>query len=256
MRGGIAPGGAPRNDNHNVNLLLFEHHETTRPLPRHDPRATHILNVLRRQAGETFDVGLINGPRGKGTLIAAHTTELLLEFSWGAEPPPLDPLTLIVGLPRPQTARKILQEATTLGVAALHFVSTDKSDPNYADSSLWLSGEWRRHLISGAEQAFCTRLPEVTHGRGLPEIIALLPVAGTRLALDNYESSSPLSRIDPAPFHSTLAVGPERGWSAAERDLLRERGFTLAHLGTRVLRVETACVAALALTKARMAAPR
>ncbi|HEY1848006.1 MAG TPA: RsmE family RNA methyltransferase, partial [Opitutaceae bacterium] len=47
-----------------------------------------------------------------------------------------------------------------------------------------------------------------------------------------------------------LAFGPERGWSGAERDLLRARGFTLAHLGTRVLRTETAVVAALAIAKA------
>jgi 16S rRNA (uracil1498-N3)-methyltransferase len=234
-----------------VNLILFDLRETTAPLPRHDPRAAHILNVLRRDVGGSFDAGVINGSRGKGTLITVNATELVLTFSWGAGPAPLDPVTLIVGLPRPQTARKILQEATALGVAMLHFVATDKSDPNYAGSTLWSSGEWRRHLISGAEQAFCTRIPEVTHGRTLSETIDVPIAADTRIALDNYESSTALSSIDRVVPHVTLAVGPERGWSAAERELLRERGFILAHLGRRVLRVETACVAALALTKAR-----
>jgi len=49
-----------------------------------------------------------------------------------------------------------------------------------------------------------------------------------------------------------VAIGPERGWSARERDLLRARGFELVHLGPRVLRTETACVAAVAVVKSRL----
>lgn len=234
-----------------MNLILFDSHEITRPLPRDDPRATHILKVLRREVGGTFDVGLINGARGKGTLAALAAHELVLTFAWGAESPTLEPITLVVGLPRPQTARKILQEATSLGVAAVHFAVTDKSDPNYADSTLWRSGEWRRHLLAGAEQAFCTRLPEVTYNRLLSDIISSLPTQGTRVALDNYESVAALSGIQNVTLPAIIAIGAERGWSVAERELLRERGFVLAHLGPRVLRVETACVAALTLVKAR-----
>ena len=62
-----------------------------------------------------------------------------------------------------------------------------------------------------------------------------------------------LFRSGPAVIGSnptvTLALGPERGWSAAERNLLRSQGFTLVHLGTRVLRVETAVVAAVTLVR-------
>jgi hypothetical protein len=64
-----------------VNLILFAPAETTTPLPRTDPRALHILRVLRRQRGETFDCGLINGPRGKATVTAldAQTREAMQE---------------------------------------------------------------------------------------------------------------------------------------------------------------------------------
>lgn len=241
-----------------VNLILFEPAEATAPLPRTDPRAQHILNVLRRQVGDIFDAGLINGPRGKGTLSAIDPLTLTLTFVWSSVPPPLDPLTLVLGLPRPQTARKILQEATSLGVRALRFFTSEKGETNYAQSTLWSSGEWRRHLIAGAEQAFDTRLPEVTYGRPLTEILEPLPDAGLRLALDNYEASVALSQFHvlretsnlPAPV--VIALGPERGWSARERDLLRARGFTFVHLGPRVLRTETACVAAIALVKAKL----
>ncbi|MBC7365356.1 MAG: 16S rRNA (uracil(1498)-N(3))-methyltransferase, partial [Undibacterium sp.] len=115
-----------------MNLILFEPAEIAAPLPRTDPRAEHILKILRRQIGDTFDVGLVDGPLGKGTLTALSAETLTLTFAWGPPPPLADPITLLLGLPRPQTASDILRDATTLGVGTLHFVATDRSDPNYA----------------------------------------------------------------------------------------------------------------------------
>ena len=236
-----------------VNLILFELADTTKPLPRIDPRAVHMLDVLRLREGDSFHAGVVNGPRGQGVLTALGGDALTLAFSWGSEPPPLDPITLIVGMPRPQTARKILEEATALGLAAMHFVRSDKGERSYGQSTLWSTGEWREHLVRGAEQAFCTRLPEVTRARRLVEVLAEIPEPTTRIALDNYEAPQSLSRYHFDPHHAVaLAIGSERGWSAAERHELRANGFSFAHLGTRVLRAETACVAALALVKARL----
>ncbi len=236
-----------------MNLILFEPAEIATPLPRADPRARHIVDVLRRREGDEFDAGLIDGPRGKGRLVRLGDTALSLAFTWGDAPPPLAPITLIIGLPRPQTARDILRDATALGVAAMHFVLTEKGEANYARSTLWNTGEWRRHLRLGAEQAFCTRLPAVTHGRPLAEILAALPTENsTRLTLDNYESPTALSQIESVTQCVTLAFGPERGWSAAERGELRDQGFAFAHLGARVLRAETACIAAITLVRAKL----
>lgn len=235
-----------------MNLVLFEPAETAAPLPRHDPRARHLLEVLRRGVGDTFDAGLVDGPRGKGTITALATGFLTLTFSWdAAPPPPPDPIAIIVGLPRPQTARDLLRDCTTLGVASLDFIVTDKGDPNYATSSLWKSGEWRRHLVAGAQQAFATRLPTVAHGRTLEETLAKISGAASRLALDNYESPQSLAAIALSP-PVALALGPERGWSEGERKLLRLRGFSLVHLGKRVLRTETAAIAALTLVRSRL----
>lgn len=236
-----------------MNIILFSASEVQLPLSRNDSRARHILKVLRRRPGESFDAGLLNGPRGKGTLAAVGDEALHLTFVWGPEPPPLAPIHLIIGLPRPQTARDILREGAALGVTSLDFVRTEKAEPGYADSSLWRSREWETLLIAGAAQAFCTRLPAVRHGHSLAEAIDALPSACTRVALDNYESPDPLGRLDlPAPAPVALALGAERGWSAAERGLLLRRGFLSAHLGERVLRTETACIAAVAVLKAKL----
>ena len=237
-----------------MNLLLFEPAEIDRPLPRTDARAQHLLEILHRREGDSFDAGLVDGPRGKGTLVALAADALTLRFEWGNPPPPLAPITLILGLPRPQTARKILHDATTLGVAALHFVTAEKGELGYAQSPLWHTGEWRRHLLAGAAQAFCTRLPSLTYGQTLADALAALPEGGTRLALDNYEATASLGDAvtgDSTAPEIVLALGPERGWSARDRDALRAAGFTLVHLGQRVLRLETAVVAATAIVKAQ-----
>ena len=234
-----------------MNLILFTPDELSRPLPRSDPRAVHLLTVLRRQPGDAFDAGLINGPLGRATLLTVGADSLSISFAWGAPPPRPEPVTLIIGLPRPQTARDILRDATTLGAEAIHFVLTEKGERNYAKSTLWTTGEWQRHLVAGAGQAFSTQIPAVTHGRTLAEALSALPSATLRLALDHYEGTGPLSAVRlTLESQVVLALGPERGWSAGDRALLRTHGFGLAHLGPRVLRCETAVVAALTLVRA------
>lgn len=234
-----------------MNLLLFRPDEAARPLPAADPRARHLQDVLRRTAGGEFDAGLINGPRGRGRIEAIDADGLRLSFRWESSPPAVDAVTLLLGLPRPQTARDILRDATTLGVAEMHFVATEKSDPGYAQSTLWRDGEWERHVLAGAAQAFSTSVPSVSSGRSLEQTLAALPAGQTRLALDNYEAGVPLSAAKlGAQQPLALALGPERGWGTRDRDALRAAGFTLVHLGGRVLRLETAVTAALALAKA------
>lgn len=237
-----------------MNIILFSPQEVQLPLSGSDFRARHILEVLRRKPGETFDTGLINGPRGKGTLLAVGADgALALSFAWGEAPPPLAPLRLLVGLPRPQTARDILREGAALGVAAMDFVRTERGEPSYAHSTLWSSREWEMLLVAGATQAFCTRLPAVRHGHTLAEAVETLPADCTRLALDNYESPGALGQITVAAGATVvLAIGSERGWSATERALLLQRGFLFVHLGERVLRTETACIAAVSLLRAKL----
>ena len=251
-----------------MNLVLFEPAELDAPLPLADPRAQHILKVLRRAPGDTFVAGLVNGPLGLATVLTldAAAATLTLSFAPTHEAPPLPPITLLVGLPRPQTARDLLRDATTLGVACIHFITTERADPNYAASSLWTSGEWRRHVLAGAAQACDTRLPAITWSHSLASAINeahhpsgdKAPAAtSARLALDNYEATRPLANALSRQYNQSgyiaplvLAFGPERGWGPTDRDALRAAGFTLCALGPRVLRLETAVVAALSLAHA------
>src|SRR5690606_26833299 len=113
---------------------------------------------------------------------------------WEAQEPPQPlPLRVLVGLPRPQTARRILFEAAVLGVSQLDFFQAQKGEPSYAQSSLWHSGQWQERLWQGAEQACVTTLPAVNHFKSLADALAApQQLAEVRLALDIYEAVAPL----------------------------------------------------------------
>ena len=236
-----------------MNIILFEKHELDLPFRRDDPRVLHVLEVLRRRIGDSTDVGLVEGPRGKAILRTLGDEEVTFEFIWAEDPEALLPIHLIVGLSRPQTCRKILQEATTLGVQRIFFIATDRAEASYATSKLWTTGQWKGMVRAGVEQAFTTRFPKVRFGWDLTDAIAATDFVERRVCLDNYESKTGLLKIAARPAVANsivLAVGSERGWSANERDLFRDSGFVLAHLGQRPLRTETATIAAISVVSA------
>jgi RsmE family RNA methyltransferase len=236
-----------------LNLILFDRAVAKFILPNDDPRVSHIRDVLRMRPGQRFDVAAVNGPHGKATLLEDVPEGLILAFEWESSARnDLHPIRLLIGLPRPQTARKILEQAATMGVSFIHFFGAEKGEPSYADSKLWKTDEWMRHLRRGVEQAFCSFLPEVHHSRNLGAALADLPPEPRRLALDPYESHAPLAKaVQKEDKEYLVAIGPESGWAPLERDLLREAGFELLHMGKRVLRHETACVAALGILSQR-----
>ncbi|MCC5024981.1 MAG: 16S rRNA (uracil(1498)-N(3))-methyltransferase [Candidatus Synoicihabitans palmerolidicus] len=236
-----------------MNIVLFDPTEIGLPLARSDERCKHVLKVLRRAVGTTFDVGLINGPRGKATVEAINSEVLSLSFSW-APPHTVAPTTqIVIGLPRPQTARDVLRDATTLGATGLDFIATARSDPNYAQSSLWTKHQWRRHVIQGAAQAFDTHVPSVTWDQSLSTVLNQHRDSGHLfIALDVYGPTAQLSQLKLSHCEQpvTLLVGPERGWDEADRVELAAHHIVRYSLGPRVLRTENVVLVALTLINA------
>ena len=235
-----------------MNLILFEKAFQSLTLPLEDARSTHIRQVLRKKTGERFDVGVINGPRGSAYIDAMGESGMAMSFQWEQSPRENLPINLIIGLPRPQTARRILRECSSFGVQEIAFFCARKSERSYAASRLWTTGEWRRHIIAGAQQAFVTQLPVVKRYADLNESLDHLLVDCDRLALDVYEAGHRLSRVQLQSCSAVLAVGPEGGWSPAKRAILRDRRFLLVTLNERVLRTETACLVGLSMLATRM----
>jgi 16S rRNA (uracil1498-N3)-methyltransferase len=232
-----------------LNLFLIDQPVVELIWEATDKRTVHLRKVLLAGNGDLVDFGVINGPRGKGKVNWLKDGRVKLDFQWEKQHPnDLLPISLWVGLSRPQTCRKILVQAAALGVAELIFFDSDKGEPSYGRSSLWKE-EWFELLIQGTEQAFACHLPSCQRVSGLDEALSVSSFhCQTRLALDVYEADGPLSPITEDTVGPVqLVIGSERGWSARERDWLRQNDFALNHLGDRVLRVETAMVAAVGM---------
>ena len=246
-----------------MNLILFEENEAALPghyrgadvwcrLACRDERAVHLVKTLHKKAGDEFAAGILGGRRGKGR-IEAFTGEGDLVFSLNLteDPPPRLDITVLVGFPRPIQTRRLLRDLSTMGVKAIHLTGCELGDRNYLKTTLLEDGGARAALIEGAVQARDTVLPHLDVFFSLNDWLEkLLPETTgggwNLIACDNVDPDGSFGDGPPAPGPAVLAIGPERGWSERERHLLACAGFKRLSLGSRSLRTETACVAAVA----------
>ncbi|MDR2746639.1 MAG: 16S rRNA (uracil(1498)-N(3))-methyltransferase [Treponema sp.] len=236
-----------------MNLILFEEHEVGRALPRRDGRTVHLLKVLRKKSGDTFDAGILGGRRGTGIVEKVNLDgSLAYSLRLFEDSPPRLPLRTAVGFPRPIQLRRLLRDLSSLGVSAVDLIGTDLGDKNYRNTNLLGDGGARSALIEGAAQSRDTTIPFLALWPRLDDWLGEAPWEkgpGPRhlsllVAADNLRPEGSMTRLGFMRRQAVLAVGPERGWSDRERELLEKAGFLRLSLGERALRTETACVAA------------
>lgn len=163
------------------------------------------------------------------------------------DPPPALPCTLVIALPRPKMLKRILVDATSLGVKRICFVNSYRVDKSFWSSPLLAPETIAEKCRLGLEQAIDTKLPEVTlHPRFRPFVEDELPgIVGDSQALVAHPAGS-VACPRGITRRATLAIGPEGGFIPFEVDLLRDAtGFTAVTLGPRILRVDTAVPALL-----------
>jgi 16S rRNA (uracil1498-N3)-methyltransferase len=209
-------------------------------------RFEHIRDVHRASQGATLRVGLVDGDIGTGLVLKLSESEVLLEVAFTDKPPAALPVTLILGLPRPRVLKRCLQTVAAMGVKQLIFLNGYRVDKSYWQTPILTEQGLAEHLHLGLEQAVDTVLPKVLlRKRFKPFVEDELPamVEGTRgLVAHPYEADG----LPPAEdLPTTLAIGPEGGFISYEVEKLREAGLEPVHMGSRILRVETAVPALL-----------
>jgi RsmE family RNA methyltransferase len=231
-----------------VNIILFEPHEAGKPLSSRDGRAVHLVKVLHKRAGDSFDAGILGGPLGTGTISSiGEDGTLVYALDLRTEPAPRLPIRMAVGFPRPIQLRRLLRDLSNLGVEAVDLVGSDLGEKSYRKTTLLTGGGARAALIEGAVQARDTLIPALS---AYPSLEAWLEEASGAfsgallVAPDNIRPTGAMADLPIRKLPTVLAIGPERGWSGRERDLLERAGFARLSLGKRALRTETACVAA------------
>jgi len=235
-----------------MNLILFESGEIGEPLPKSDPRAFHILSILKSGEGDSLRAGVVNGKKGRLTILSVEGGSIRFSFAPEEEPEALFPLDLVIGAPRPLVTKRLLKDLSSLGLGKLLFTRTELGEKSYLESGLWRNGEYRRHLCEGAEQAVSTRIPEVRLFPGLEACLESLEPGTQRFALDPSRGTRRLQEVPLDGRPAVLAVGPERGWTEGELDTFSRFGFAYIRLGVRILRTEAACLAASSILLSRL----
>ncbi len=180
-----------------------------------------------------------------------------LHFSWeqelsGADARRALPVTLLVAQVRPICMKRILRDAAMMGVTHLIVTGADTAEKSYQGAGLWRDAEYVKYLWDGAMQAAATSFPEFTLVSSVDEALRQLPADQSCFLLDNKLPSALFSQGGHLDGPAVIAIGPERGWSDRERAQFLSHGFSCFSLGARVLRTETACVAALSQIAQRM----
>ena len=226
-----------------VETELHPHSKLTLP----EDAAHHAARVLRLREGDA--VVLFDGRGGEyaARLGMPGRGQVVAEIGERSDPQRESPLeiTLLQAVSTSDKMDFTVQKAVELGVAAIQPVFSEKS-------VVRLSGEreakklahWRRIAIAACEQCGRNRIPEIREPLPLERYAA---PTGTKILL-SPAGNGRLTELAKGPL--TLAAGPEAGFSDAEEQRLLRAGFVAVRLGPRVLRTETAALAALAALNA------
>lgn len=213
------------------------------------PRFHHLVRVLRVKAGEPLEVF-----DGKGMAFPAQLSDLganaaTLTLAAGSPQPPPPRITLVQGLPKAEKLELVLQKGTELGAAAFAPVFSERCVIKPSGREETKVQRWQRIVEEAARQCGRADVPPVHAPRPLVDAVRALAGAVV-LVLDEEEEALPLSAAVSTALPSqplALVIGPEGGLSRAEVAALVQLGAMPVTLGRRVLRTETAALAALSV---------
>ncbi len=210
-------------------------------------RAHYLVRVLRLRSGDA--VVAFNGDGGAryATLVAASTKRCELEIGEliATQPEPAFSLGLVQALIKGDKLDFVLQKATELGVTDITLITSERTEVMVRDERLERRlAHWQKIIVAAAEQCGRLRLPTLHAPQSIED--AMTSASGRRFLLDPGAAPIPTAL---EPESTQVWVGPEGGFSDAERDRLLSAGFIAMGLGSIILRADTAPVAALAILR-------
>ena len=214
--------------------------------------ASHLVKVLRARSGDELILFNGSGREFAGSIESVRGSRAIVRVAEGLEVDRESPLaiTLVQCVPRGDRMDFIVQKATELGVARIVPVLSQRSvvhlDRKRSESKL---AHWRGVAVSACEQCGRNRLPQVDPPRPLINYLGESQPGAVRLVLEpELSGSNPQLDFGSA---AQIAVGPEGGFAPEELEAFRVAKFSRLTLGPRILRTETAALAAIAWLQVR-----
>jgi 16S rRNA (uracil1498-N3)-methyltransferase len=167
---------------------------------------------------------------------------------------PALPVTLVMAVYKFDRMEWAIEKATELGVAAVAPVIAQRTEKHLAQAAEKRAERWRRIAHEAAQQSRRSDVP-VIHNPTSLAVRGRAASEATRIVLAEQERTTTLRRLIEEAVEAAgeempaleIAIGPEGGWAPAEEALFDANGWRAATLGPRILRAETAAIAALAV---------
>lgn len=219
-------------------------------------QAAHLIRVLRAQPGMEFDI-VAGGRVWHGVIAGISGDTVRFNLLAEVEAEPALPVTLLLSIFKFDRMEWAIEKATELGAQRIVPVIARRSEKHLAQAAAARSQRWRRIAREASRQARRSDVLQIDDAQPLKTAVRDIPDA-LRLVLAEQERSTTLrdalaealEKAGDEPPQILLAIGPEGGWTAEEEGLFDAENWKAVSMGPRILRVETAAIAALAVTAA------
>jgi len=217
-------------------------------------RARYLGRVLRSRVGDMLSVFDGEGDEHEATIRRIGKDVVTVEIGVRTPSQTESPLTLHLaqGISRGERMDFVIQKATELGVKRITPVLTEfgmvRLDPRRADKRL---AHWQQVAVSACEQCGRTRLPLIDPPTGLKAWLGNRPVDVDVDLILKPGAQEALAGIPRPGVKVCVLIGPEGGFSDKEYEDAQVAGFRAVSMGPRILRTETAAVAAVSLLQSR-----
>jgi len=222
-------------------------------------QAEHMIRVLRAEPGEEADV--VAGGKVFHSVVASITeggqggkAEVRFNLIAEVESEPGIPVTLVMSIFKFDHMEWAIEKATELGVAAIVPVIARRTEKHLAQAAMKRAERWRRIAHEAAQQSRRSDVPVIHDPVKLWDRVKAASTV-KRIVLAEQERSVTLRGALQEAIAAAgaempeleLAIGPEGGWAPDEEALFDANGWQAVSLGPRILRAETAAIAALAV---------
>lgn len=211
------------------------------------PQSHYLGSVMRRQPGDM--VRLFNGRDGEWSALVSAVAKkavTLIAQRQSSRQEQVPDLWLCAAPLKKGRIDWLVEKACELGVARLQLVTTQRTvvdKPNLERLGA--------HLIEAAEQSGRTAVPELPEPMTLDRLLKSWPTARALLFADETGGDAMAATMARVPAPAAILIGPEGGFTVPERDAIRAHpGAVPVSLGPRILRADTAALAAVAVWQA------
>jgi 16S rRNA (uracil1498-N3)-methyltransferase len=210
--------------------------------------AQHLARVLRAEPGQLYELS-----DGRAVWLArvASLQRDVVEFELVEQLPAAEPplrISLLLAVIKFDRFEWCLEKATELGVTQITPLAAARSEKALLSAAPKRARRWETILVESAQQS--RRLGPPALAEAIRPTDAFSQSRAEMKVIFSESREAPLLRETVSgsrPSTVALAIGPEGGWTDAERESARAAGFVEASLGGNILRTETAVIAALAV---------